>query len=349
MNGVLLPQGIRTTYLNVDSTMDIQWETAAHNPANFQIILPNTVRTHRVWKISPNMVSIPRMFPTIYAPDNVLVWYQRRMIEIPTGPPNTYLRTVEEKWTEVKRLVFPDGLWNQATILNHINTFTGPNEVWSVDPTSQSFVFTVTPTDPPIVWGVFVGVPTPGVTYANMTYVSEPLGTHILDPLGLEKNASLSDSLPLSPTLDPTDPNTFDNIKGTNLDSRNVYPQFDRALHDYTSWATLPYNSPTNNVPNLAGPTTVHVAITDIGDSSTIDAKSGTNMDIITSINLGDVGFGTIKSREINDVEGEGIQFQQARNVANFRVMLMDSRNRQLTLPRNFPVFVRLQMTHSSD
>ena len=297
------------------------------------------------------MLTVPRMFPTIYAPDNVMVWYRRKVIEVPTGAPDTYLRTVEQKWTEVKRLTFPDGMWNQDTVLNHINAFTGPNEVWSFDALSQSFVFTVTPTDPPIVWGEFVdpGHVTPPVSYANMTYIGEPSGTHLFDPLGLEKNAFSLSGLPLSPALNPYDPNTFDNIKGTNLDSRNVYPQFDRTLHSYAAWAANPFNSPTNNSPNLAGPVIVHLAMTDLGDSSTIDALSGTATDIITSINLGDTDFGAFKSREIRDMEGEGVEYQQARNIANFQVRLLDARNRQLTLPRNFPVFIKLQLVHSVD
>ncbi len=351
LNGILKPHGIRTTYFNIFSGMDIQWETAAHNPANFQIVLPNSVRTNRVWKISANQVVVPRMFPTIYAPDNVLVWYQRQVVEIPTGAPDTYLRTVEQKWTETKRLVFPDGLWNQATILNHINAFTGPNEVWSVDALTQSFVFTVTPTDPPIVWGEFVdpGHVPPPVSYANITYLAEPQGTHIFDPLGLEKVASALASLPLSPILDFKDPNTFDNLRGSNLDGRNAYPQFDRLAHDYPTWSATPFSSPTNNTPNLGGPIVVQVAITDIGDSSTVDAQTGLSLDVVTSINMGDVDFGSFKSREINDIDGEAIEFQQARNISNFRVSLLDARNRQLTLPRNFPVFIKLQLVHSVD
>lgn len=351
LNGILKPHGIRTSYFNIHSNMDIQWETAIHNPANFTIILPNSTRTNRIWRISTNMLTVPRMFPTIYAPDNVMVWYRRQVIEVPTGTPDTYLRTVEQKWTEVKRLVFPDGMWNQDLILAHINAFTGPNELWSFDTASQSFVFTVTPTDPPIVWGIFVdpGHVPPPVTYANMTYIAEPFGTHLFDPLGLERNASVLSSLPGPTALNPLDPNTFDNIINTNLDSRNVYPQFDRTLRSYAAWSSTVFNSPPNNPPNLAGPVTVHLSITDLGDSSTVDALSGTPTDIIASINMGDVDFGTFKSREINDMEGEGIEYQQARNIANFQVRLLDARNRQLTLPRNFPVFVKLQLVHSVD
>jgi hypothetical protein len=351
LNGILKPHGIRTTYFNINSTMDIQWETAAHNPANFQIVLPNSTRTNRVWRIAVNTLTVPRMFPTIYAPDNVIVWYQRQVLEIPTGAPDTYLRTVDQKWTETKRLEFPSGLWNQTRILDHINAFTGPNEVWTFDASSQSFVFVVTPTDPPVVWGEFVdpGHVPPPVSYANMTYIGEPLNTHIFDPLGLEKSASFLSTLPLSPTLDPFDPDTFDNLKGSNLDSRNVYPQFDRLSHSYATWSAAVFMSPPNNVPNLSGPTTVHLSVTDLGDSSTVDAQSGTSMDILATMNLGDVDFGTFKSRDIADVEGEAVEFQQARNIANFRVSILDARNRQLVLPRNFPVFLKLQLVHSTD
>ncbi len=89
--------------------------------------------------------------------------------------------------------------------------------------------------------------------------------------------------------------------------------------------------------------------ITDLGDSSTVDAETGLLQDIVTSVNLGDVPFGTVKERLGNDSEIEGIEFQQARNISNFRVRILDSQNRQLSLPRNQKVFLKLQMIHSAD
>lgn len=356
--GVLRPSGVRATYLNISSTMDQKWETASHNPANIALALPNSVRTNKVWKITPHTAVIPRMFPNIYAPDNVMLWYQRRVAELPTANPTIWFRTVEPDWTITRQLVFPEKIWNVDSILVFINAATGPNEVWSWDATNLCFIVTVTPVGPPVVFGNFVVVPPyvpPPQPFANMTYVVEPFNlpgvgdSHVFDVLGLERMASILSSLPLSPNLVPSDPNTFDNLLGSNLSMRNALPLFDRIAHSYATWATVPYASPLNNQPNLAGPTVVNVAVSDLGDSSTVDAQTGQLRDIITSINLGDVEFGAFKERIVNDTDGEGIEYQAARNISNFKVSLLDTRNRQLTLPRNFPVFLRIQLIHSLD
>lgn len=348
---VLRPHGIRTTYLNISSEMDLQWETAVHNPADFTLALPNSTRTNRILKIVPHTTVIPRMFPNVYAPDNVMVWYQRQVVELPTTDPNFWFRTVDEKWTPTKNLIIPPGILNVDQLLAIINAVSGPTEVWTYDGSLNTFIVTVTPAGPAIVFGIFADgahVPPP-VTYANMTYIVEPLGTHLFNDLGFEKVASETMLLPLSPTFDPTNPNTFDNVLNSNLSMRNVFPLFNRLLHSYANWAVLPYISPRNNAPNLAGPVVVHVTVTDLGDSSTVDAETGLVQDIITTVNLASVGFGAYKERLVNDADAEGIEYAQARNVANFRVRITDSKNRQLTLPRNFPVFLRLQMVHSSD
>src|SRR5881396_407187 len=115
--GVLRPSGVRATYLNISSEMDLHWESAAHNPANITLALPNSVRTNKIWKIAPNITCIPRMFPNIYAPDNEILWYQRRVQEIPTADPTVWIRTVENDWSVTRSLVFPPQLWNIDKIL----------------------------------------------------------------------------------------------------------------------------------------------------------------------------------------------------------------------------------------
>lgn len=328
--------------------MDYQWETESHNPARFTISMPNSTRTNKVWRICANTLVVPRMFPNIYAPDNTLQWYRRKVLELKTATPNQVFRTVDPEWTLVRTVTFPDGIWNTAKILAHLNT--DPNEVWSFDEDSQSFVVTVTPSGVPIEFGVFndfVFPENPPTVYADMAYIVEPPGTHVFDVLGFERAASQAANAPGSRTFVPTDPNTFDSVTGTNLGMRNVFPLFDRSLHSYADWATDVYASPPNNQPNLAGPVIVHVSLADIGDSSTVDAKTGGLQDILTSINLGDVAFGTFKER--TDDTQQGIQYQQARNLTNISVALLDVRNRQLRLPRNFPVFLKLQMIHTLD
>lgn len=344
----LKPHGIRTSYLNISSEMDPLWESSNHNPANFNIQMPNSLRTNKIWKIVPNIVTVPRMFPNIPAPDNVLIWYQRQVVEIPTATPDYYLRTVSPNWTATRTITFEEDIWNIDRVLAKINAQTGPDEVWSFDPVTLALVITVTPSSPPIVFGEFYdpGHVDPPLSYMGMAYLAEGAGGHLFTILGLEKQASLGTALPLSPAFIPASPPTFDNIINSNIDGRNLYPLFDRTLHSYDLWATTQFISPLNNQPNLAGPTTVHVIVSDLGDSSAVDAKTGTLQDIVSTLNLGDVSFGTYKSREVNDVDGECVEYQQARNISQFNVRLIDTRGRNLRLPRNFPVCMKLQLTH---
>lgn len=347
----LLQQGVRATFLNIDSKMDVAWENASHNPADFTLVLPNSVRTNRIWKIAPHTTVIPRMFPNIYAPDNVISWYQRQVVELPTADPNTWFRTVSPDWTAVKTLVVPDDLYGMTRLLAFINAFVAPDEVWTFDTTLDCIVVTKTPAGAPITWGNFAspGHVPPPVSYANMTYIVESKNTHLFDTLGFEKTASTLSNLPLSPILILSDPNTFDNLTGSNLGMTNAFPLFDRSAHSYATWAATPYVTTRGNPSNLAGPTVINVNISDMGDSSTVDAETGILQDIITTVNLGDVPFGTFKERVVHDAAAEAIQYQQARNVSSFRVRLTDSKNRGLSLPRNFPVFIKLQMLHTTD
>lgn len=348
-NNPLQHRSLRTSYLNIHSNMDVKWETAEHNPADLSLSLPNSIRTNKIWKVLPHTLVVPRMFPNIYAPDNRLLWYQRQVVELPTAVPDRYLRTVSPVWTVTRSLELPTDMWNVEKILAAINAVTGVNEVWTYDSDLQCFVITATPSGPPVVFGYFddPGHVEPAVTYASMTYVVEPIGTHLFSPLGLEKTASLMTLLPLSPVFVPDVPSTFDNLLGSNISGRNAFPLFDRSAHSYAIWGSNEYVTSRGNPPNLAGPVIVHVSIGELGDSSTVDAETGLVQDIITTINLGDVEFGTWKERL--GESGEGVEYQQARNISSFRVRLLDSRNRQLVLPRNFPIFLKLQMVHGVD
>jgi len=342
----LHPRGVDTFFLNISSKDDLHWHDSTHNPADFTLALPNSDKTNGVLRILPHTTVIPRMFPNVYAPDNAMVWYQRQVLELPTASPTIWFRTVDEKWTATKTLIIPDRIANIDQLLVLINTVAGPAEVWTFDSSLNTFVVTVTPPGPPIVFGDFVDGAhvTPPVTYANMAYIAEPTNTHLFDVLGLERVASTTAHMPLSVIFDASNPNTFDNLVNSNLANRNTFPLFDRVAHSYSTWASAVYVSPQNNAPNLAGPVVVHVHVTDLGDSCTVDAATGFTSDIITTMNMADVAFGTYKERIANEAEAEAIQYAQARNLSNFRVRLTDSQNRQLTLPRNFPFFLRLQM-----
>ena len=337
----------RVSYLDISSTDDVQYNSVQHNPANFTININNPNKTNNVTRLSYNTISIPRMFNTIYAGNNTLVWYKRQVLEIlqPNQPPNTYLRTVATNWTETRRLVLPDGQLNINDVLTAINTLTGASEVWSYDSTNRTVVIVATPPGPTITFGLFVdpGHVTPPVSYANMTFLSAG-GTDMFETLGLQRASDLFLSQEDNVSFDQFDPNSFDTTKGSNLEGMVVFPLFDRTLHNYQKWATLVYTTPRMLAPNFAGPTIIKVQIRDCSDSQTISAGSGKSYDVITTLNIADVPFGAEVTRQIRDVQGEGIGFIAPRDIRAISVQLLDRKFRQLTLPRNNPVHIVLQL-----
>jgi len=340
---------LRTSTLALSSEDDPTANYAGHNPASFIVDIPNATRINGVTKICPTFVSIPRMFNNIETWNNELVWWQRQVVELPTGAPDTYLRTTANDWTATHRLVIPRGIYNIYQLLDLINAEVGPDEVWSFDSTLLTVVVTKTPTDPPVAWGEFVdpGHVPPPVSYANMTYVSSG-ATSFFDTLGLQKSADANthteDLSPFSQIL----PDSFDAILGSNLQTVNTVPLFDRFAHSYSVWSMDPYTTPRFNPPNLAGPSLVHLILTDVGDSSMISAGSGLASDTVASLSMTSVEWGENATRMVHDGEFEGITYMAPRNVSRFRVSVVDARLRQLSLPRNWPVRAIIQLVYAN-
>jgi len=303
------------------------------------------------------------MFPTVTQYNQTLYWYQRAIIDVPiTGQPNTYLRTVDPNWTVTARVILTKGIMNMDEILTQINAIRNPVETWTVETDSIKTVniATQTPTDPGITWGVFVQNPhVPPTGYLPFAWLSSvfvppqtqtsdvPWGS--FDLLGLSYPPSVKNPQLLQAPLNLSDPNTFGSTMGSNLDFIGPkIPLFDFQSFNYHEWVTTPYNTPQMNPPNLSGPDLVNVVLSDLGDASTISASSGTSYDVLTTVSMTGVAFGDSATKEVKDKEAEAIAFRHPRNITGFRVQLMDEKFQQLSLPRNYPVAMRLQLVFVS-
>ncbi len=342
----------RTAYLSIDSRQDPISQSSAFNPADFRIIIPNSTKLSGVSRICYTSVSVPRMFNNIDAYNNELVWYRRRVVDIPypfSAPvANTFYKTVSPVWTVFRRLLVPPGVYNILDLLVIINAATGAEEVWTYDPTLRTIVITTAPSAPAIVWGPFVdGAHVPPTNSANMTYLTGGMAG-MLDTLGIQREADASGHKEDRIPLDIANPNSFDATSGSNLSGIALLPLFDRFLHNYATWASSPYITPRMNAPNLAGPTVINVIISDVGDGSTVHASTGTLYDTLTTLNIGKTDYGVECEKKVKDGVSEGIQFSAPRNITQFRVKLYNSEFKQLTLPRNYPVHITLQFVFTN-
>lgn len=343
----MFPADAATSYLSISSKDDpLAWE-ASFNPANFEIVVPNSIRVQNVMRICPNYVSVPRMFPTITKYNNALYWYQRQVLELPVaGQPDYYLRTVANNWTLTNSIVLPTAQLNLSEILTRINAVTGANEIWTYDATQMSIVITKTPTAAPIAFGVFFDPAhvTPAVSYANMTFVTD-LNLDTFDTLGLQKSANYASNQLDKVGFNANDPNTFSATVGSNLEPFTTLPLFQTSV-TYQDWASDVYVTPLFNPPNIAGPTTVHVVLQDLGDGTTVSAATGTNYDVLCTMSLANVPFGQSGVKEVRDGASEGIGYRAPRNITSFKVKILDENFRELSLPRNFPVAIRVQLVY---
>ncbi len=335
----------RVNYLSLDSTQDTNWNTSDHNPADFTVRVPNNKLTG-VSRICFTDVSIPRLFDIINENNNTLIWWQRQVIEPPvTGMPNNNLRTVSNTWTATRTLQIPTGRHNITSILAVINAATGGSEVWSYDSVNGSLVISKTPSGVPIDFKQFVDGAhvDPAVSYADMTYVSGGT-TESLDTLGLQKAADQSSRLEDKLDFDQRNPNSFDAVKGSNLQGVYAFPLFNREAHDYKTWATAAYTTPLMNPPCLTGPQQIQVTLSELGDGGLVSAGTGVSYDVITTVDLSQVPIGTNAIRHVTDSEAQSIGYLAPREVRAIRVRLLDRKFRPLTLPRNYPVNVTVQL-----
>lgn len=337
--------GQRISSLTISSKDAPDASSATHNPANFEVVIPNSTKMTGVTGLCYKMVTIPRMFDTINPYNNTLTWYQRRVVEIPQPAPDTYLRTVSLTWEITRQLIIPPGQLNITEILAIVNAG-HPDEVWSYDSALRTIVIQKTNPDPPIVWGVFFdpGHVDPPLQYANMTYLRAFPQGDTFDTLGIQRVADIFTRTEDKVDFDQKNPNSFDATKGSNLDNVVILPLFDRFTHNYTHWATTIYTTPRMNPPNLSGPTIINVELTAIGDSQAIRASTGLAYDVIGTFGIEGTPFGTEFTQGVKDGQFEGNGFVNPRELKSFRVRLLDRSFRVLTLPRNYPVHIVLQI-----
>lgn len=337
----------RSRYLSLNSTDDRNFLSATHNPADFEVLIPNAEQLNGVSRITLNQVVIPRMFDTVDSTNDILQWYQKLMIEVPytDQPPNNFLRTVEEKtWTLTRTVTLTHGQRNMTQILADINAVTTPlGEVWSYDSTNRTIVIVVTPAAPEIAFGPFFDAAhtPPATTYANMLYLGSPNGA--FDMLGLQGPASTASAQEDKIPFDRLNANTFDAISGTNIERLQLLPLFNRFAHNYHTWATATFTTSPLNPPRITGPTIIKVCLTGLADGSEIQASSGTSHDVLSTVNIESVNFGNEYTKEVKTDDAESIDFISPVDIKSFRVQLKDRKYRQLTLPRNQPVHVVVQ------
>jgi hypothetical protein len=332
-------------YLKLSSRDATDYLSPNHNPADFIVRMGNVAHLTQVRSLTYTDITIPRMFPTIDKYNNTLSWYQRKVVIEPTEVKDYWLRTVANDWTETKRLEIPPGIKNIADILAAINAVSGPDEVWSYDSTLRSIVITTDVSGVvPVTFGVFydAGTPATPTNYANMTYITGGGGT-LFDTLGIQRAAGVATSMEDRLVFSKTLPGSFDTTKGSNLEGKTFFPLFDRAAHNYTTWSTVDWTSPTFNPPNITGPTTIHVCLVEVGDASAIHAATGLSYDVLATVNISSVDFGQECHYQLSDKDANTLVFRSPKNIQQFHVELRDSQFRQLTLPRNYAVGINMQ------
>lgn len=338
-----MTKNIGKSMLAVSSASDPAWLSSSHNPASFVVDMTNTMKMNKIVRIAPNTVVIPRLFPNISEYNNVLRFYGRRVIEIPTGlpAPADWLRTASADWEVRWQLVIPEGIYNIDQLLVLINAFVAPyGQTWTFDTETLTIKIVVAVPAPVLyTFGYFTPAPVvPLDAWIPLVYVSGGL-SEILGTLGLEK-AAFSQSVGFTDNVpfDRVSPNSWDATRTTILEGVPTLPLFDREKHSYQYWSSNGYTVPLLNSPNLDGPQCVHVLISELGDSSTINATTGVLYDVVKSIEMTTVPWGGRAISTVVDLEAEAITFQHQRNVNSFRVRIVDSKFRALKLPRNCEV-----------
>lgn len=335
----------RSRFLQISSIHDIHADSKLHNPADFEVSMPNSVVSNDIIRIVPHTVSVPRMFPTVYAPSNRFTIWRRKTKVIQTGL-NQWFITGEPEWIPFHYTVRP-ARYTLQTLSDEINAMTGAhmNLVPNVDTGKLEIYgqlnvwqywgrldYPETPPEPP--------------TYMPYMFVTEPDDSHFFDVLGLGLAQFVPTSTSwLSYIFDPANPSSGDSIRGSPIEqARLIIPFFDTANHDIGNTYFTTWQIPELNPPNLEGPLWVNVIVDELGDNTTIDTETGKPISIVACIPLCDAKQGSYYTRTVRDCDAEAIQFNTERSVRSFRVRCEDVDGTKLTLPRNWPVLLRLQI-----
>lgn len=337
---------LKSRFLQIHSSHDIHADTKDHNPANFEISMPNSTVSNNVVRIVPHTVSIPRVFYNVYAPSNrITVW--RRKSKMTSIGVNDWFVSGEPDWTKFD-FTIPPGIYTPATLeaaMANIG-FVDAGVNFDYDPESRKFMVSQS-----AYWYIHWGrvfqpeSPPAPPEFMPQMYITESEGSHFFDIIGLgaAQFVTRGDHW-LSYVFDPMRPETGDSIRGTEIESAKIIvPVFKTDVHTMAGLCYEPYTVPNVNPVNLEGPVSVSVVIDGLGDNASVDAETGKPSDIITQVPMTG-NYYTYSTRQVQDCDAEAIQYASERTLRGFRVRLQDADGATLTLPRNWPVHIRLQI-----
>ena len=348
----LRPSGIRSRFLQINSSHDVHVESLLHNPADFEVSMPNSAGCVNVWRVVPQTVSIPRAFPNIYAPSNKLILYRRRIVITDLGL-NMWTVLPSPSWEAIP-IEVPRGRYTGQRLVDFFNSHSAfGGFTWAWDTTEEK-VTVMGPSGlemPSYMFGNKdqpENPPTSPYEFMPQCYLAEGEGSHIFDVLGFTVNKFVAGGNRfISSTFDPYNLNTADCITGSAMENAvSIVPLFDTSVHSYDAWCE-PILVDGANPANLVGPVCVNVMIKELGDGSTIDTESGKPLDVVAVVPVSSVLPFNYATYTAQDCDAEAIQFRQTRTVRSFNVQLQDQDGTVLWLPRNWPVFLRLQILQS--
>lgn len=348
----LRPRSLKSTFLNINSANDVHAENKEHNPADFVVSMPNSVGSTNAWRVVAHTVSIPNVFPNVYAPFNEMALWERKL-EVDDLGSNVWLIRGSYGWHKTS-IVIPEGFYTPATLMGALN-MSPLGERYVVeyaegppDSADRYMQIRAKPRAEPWYIGQYTFPPAPPEPpeYCGVGFLSELPGSHLFDILGFGSMQITDEERgALSPKFIKTAPGTMDNITGAPFaDLLQVIPLFDISAHDSYTWQGFPVTRVATNPINLSKPVEVDVVIDQLGDNSTTDAETGLASSVIARVFMDNVERGKYATRTIHDTEAEAIQFRASRTIRSFSVKLKDTRGVQLRLPRNWPMFCRLQL-----
>ena len=362
----LRPKSLRASWVQINSADDVHSEDAKHNPADFRVTMPNSLGSTNIWRVVPHTIAVPNAFPTMYAPlNNRMRLWQRKIIRTQVDGAHWNV-SLDPNWTSTD-IVFREGRYRNWDIFKAETNGKFPAGRWDyfADDTTACCVIRGVPYSEPShldtqYWGTFASELQPNGPefFPCVAYLEELEGSHLFDVFGFGRRrfdhstgSSLLDSV--SRIFDPENPRTVDCIAGSNLEEAKdrIIPLFDIQEQNYLNWTINPIflDNRLFNPVNLDIPMWVNVIVEELGDTSTIDTGTGNMSSVVATVCLDrlDVWDGLHYAvRVAQDCDVEAIQFRTPRIIRNFTVKLRDERGRQLTLPRNFPVILRLQLLH---
>jgi hypothetical protein len=362
----LRPKSLRSSWVQINSADDVHSEDAKHNPADFRVSMPNSLGSTNIWRVVPHTIAVPNAFPTMYAPlNNRMRLWERKIIRTQIDGAHWNV-SLDPNWTSTD-IVFVQGRYTNIDVFKDLTDNMLPSGRWeSFIDLLTCFVIRGVPYPQPShldtqYWGTFASELEPNgpVFFPCIAYLEELEGSHLFDVFGFGRRrfdhstgSSLLDSV--SRIFDPENPRTVDCIAGSNLEEAKdrIIPLFDIQEQNYLNWTINPIflDNRVFNPVNLDIPMWINVVVEELGDTSTIDTGTGNMSSVVATVCLDRLdsvwdGF-HYAVRVAHDCDVEAIQFRTPRIIRNFTVKLRDERGRQLTLPRNFPVILRLQLLH---